>query len=308
MLSIHFMRPYWLLAFVPALFYLAWVIYSAKQYNPWRNICDPHLLPALLQVGKTSSRLFFHLSLFLFLIISIFALAGPAWHKTKLPAYQELSSLMLVLDLSPAMQSSDLKPDRLTRAKFKIRDLINRSDETQMGLVVFSGEAFVASPLSQDANTLKTLLDELNPQMMPIAGSDIGQGLTEALRLFTQTGIHHGNVLLLTASEPTASSWAAAKALYQAGHQVQVLAMLEQNATTQKTIDSLQQLATMGGGAITLFTADESDIKRILNNHRATESIKDQNVENATLWQDAGPWFCLLLIPLVLLVLREKAL
>ena len=65
---------------------------------------------------------------------------------------------MLVLDLSPAMLTTDLKPDRLTRAKFKIRDLINATQNTQMGLVVFTGEAFVASPLSQDANTLNAML------------------------------------------------------------------------------------------------------------------------------------------------------
>lgn len=308
MMTIHFMRPYWLLALVPALLYLGWVIYSSRQYNPWKAICDPHLLPALLQAGKTRSQRLFYFCLSLFFIIAIFALAGPAWHKTKLPVYQDLSSRMLVLDLSPAMQIADLKPDRLTRAKFKIRDLINASQNTQMGLVVFSGEAFVASPLSQDANTLNALLDELNPQMMPIAGSDIGQGLTQALTLLTQTGVRHGDILLITASEPTASSWTAAKTINQAGHELHVLALMEQNAATQKTISSLQQLASLGGGALYLFTPDETDIQHIIRNHHVTQAIRDQNVENATLWQDAGPWFCLLLIPLVLLVLREKAL
>src|SRR5207237_9742174 len=115
----------------------------------------------------------FHTALFFFLSITIFALAGPAWNKINLPVFRELSSIMLVLDLSPSMLINDLKPDRLTRAKFKIRDLINASQMSQIGLVVFSSEAFVASPISKDANTLHILLDDLHPHMIPVSGSDM---------------------------------------------------------------------------------------------------------------------------------------
>lgn len=308
MMMIHFLRPFWLLTLVPAVLYLLWVIYSSRQNNPWRAICDPHLLPALLQQNRSTSHFIFHTSLFLFFTIAIFALAGPAWKKTNLPVYRDLTSLMLVLDLSPAMEANDLKPDRLSRAKFKIRDLINAAQNSQMGLVVFSGEAFVASPLSQDVNTLTAMLDELNPQMMPTSGSDIGEGLDQALTLLKQTVIAHNNLLLITASEPTAKSWIAAKAIRAAGNQLNILAMLEQSAATQATITSLQQLATVGGGSLYLFKPDATDIHHILRNNNATQAIKDQNVESADLWQDAGPWFCLLLIPLALLILREKVL
>lgn len=308
MMTIHFIRPFWLWALVPAMLYLIWVIYSSRQMNPWRAICDSHLLPALLQQSPNTSRAIFNTTLFLLFTIAIFALAGPAWKKAQLPVYRDVSSLMLVLDLSSAMQATDLKPDRLTRAKFKIRDLINSSQNTQMGLVVFSGEAFVASPLSQDANTLNAMLDELHPQMMPISGSDIGQGLTQALTLLKQTAVQRSNLLLITASEPTNNSWIAAKAIREAGYQLNILAMVEPSPATQPTITALQELANIGRGSLFLFTTDGSDIQRILRHNNAVQTIKDENVENTTLWQDAGPWFCLLLVPLVLLVLREKAL
>lgn len=307
-MMIHFIRPLWLLALIPITLYLVWLICSPRQNNPWRTICDPHLLPTLLQNSISTSRRFFYTILFLFFFIAIFALAGPAWKKTTLPVYKELNSRMLVLDLSPAMLINDLRPDRLMRAKFKIRDLINASQNSQMGLVVFSNEAFVAAPLSQDANTLNALLDELNPQMMPISGSDMGQGLNQALTLLNQTGVQHSNLILITASEPTANSWTAAKMIRQAGNQLNILAMLESNAKTQSTIEALKQLASVGGGSFYLFTPDAADIKSILRNDNVTQVVKDQNLENANLWQDAGPWFCLLLIPLILLVLREKAL
>lgn len=305
-MMIHFIRPLWLLTFVPVICYLVWIIYSSRQNNPWRAICDPHLLPTLLQQSPSTSRRIFYTTLFLFSSIAIFALAGPAWKQTKLPVYRDINSVMLILDLSSAMQATDLKPDRLSRAKFKIRDLINLSQNSQMGLVVFSGEAFIASPLSQDANTLTAMLDELHPQMMPISGSDIGQALTQALTLVTQTEIHHNNMILITASEPSANSWVAAKAIREAGNHLHILAMLEQSQATQSTITALQQLAKIGGGSFYLFTQDATDIQNILRNNNAMQAIKDQNVEDTHLWQDAGPWFCLLLLPLALLILREK--
>lgn len=305
-MMIHFIRPHWFLVLLPAILYLAWVIYSTRQNNPWRKICDPHLLPALLEQSQNASRRIFYVFLFLFFIIAIFALAGPSWKKVELPVFRELHSTMLMLDLSPEMQATDLNPTRLARAKYKIRDLISASQNTQMGLVVFSSEAFVASPLSQDANTLRTLLDELNPQMMPISGSDMGQGLNQALSLLKQSLVRHSNLLLITASEPTANSWTTAKAIREAGNQLNILAVLQQNADTQKTINALKQLAEVGGGALYLFTSDDTDIKNILNNNNKTQAFKDQNVENTNLWQDAGPWFCLLLIPLGLMLLREK--
>jgi Ca-activated chloride channel homolog len=305
-MMIHFIRPLWLLTLIPALLYLVWVIYSYRQNNPWKNVCDSHLLPALLQASAHKSKLLYNTALLLLFTISIFALAGPAWNKAKLPVYRDVSSLMLILDLSTAMQDIDLKPDRLTRAKFKIRDLINAAQNTQMGLVVFTEEAFVASPLSQDANTLNALLDELNPQMMPVAGSDSGAGLNQALALIKQSAAGPSNLLLITASGPTAASWNIAKNISQSGHHLNVLAMLESNASTQATITKLQQLAQAGGGSFYLFTPDVTDIQQILTNHATKQALKDDKVENAYLWQDAGPWFCLLLIPLALVVLREK--
>lgn len=301
----HFIRPYWLWLLLPALCYLVWVIYSCRQHNPWKNVCDPHLLPALLQSSPYKTRSLFYFSLFLFYAICIFSLAGPAWKKASLPVYRDVSSLMLVLDLSSTMNETDLKPDRLTRAKYKIRDLINAAQNTQMGLVVFTQEAFTVSPLSQDANTLNALLDELSPEMMPVSGSDSSQGLTEGYKLLQQAAASHGNLLLITASNPTADSFSAVKTIAQSGGHLSVLAMLDNNAANQATIANLQQLTKTGGGTFYLFTADATDIQTIASSANSKQVINNDKMESAYLWLDAGPWFCLLLIPIALLVLRE---
>lgn len=303
---IHFIRPNALLLLIPASIYLLWVIYSYRQHNPWKNVCDSHLLPALIETASHSSRVFFLLTLFLYYLISIFALAGPAWKKTAVPIYHDVSSIMLVLDLSPNMNGIDLKPNRLLRAKYKLHDLINAAQSTQMGLVVFTEEAFTVSPLSQDANTLTALIDELSPEMMPVAGADSGSGLMEGYRLLKQTSNAHGHLLLVTASNPTANSWLAAKAIAKNGGHLHVLAMLDINTNNQAILANLQQLAKMGNGSFYLFTPDTRDIQSILNRTDKKQVMKNTKMENAYLWQDAGPWLCLLLLPLAFVVLYES--
>jgi Ca-activated chloride channel family protein len=305
-MMIHLIRPAMLTLLVPALLYVTWVMYSARSYNPWQRVCDPQLLQALLQPTNFISKRFFHLTLFLLYIISIIALAGPSWKKINLPIYKEISSLMLVLDLSPAMVATDLKPDRLSRAKFKIRDLINSSKNAQMGLVVFTNEAFTASPLSDDANTLSALLDELHPQMMPVSGSNMAKGLEQAYTLLTQASAPQGNLLLITASEPNANSFVIAKEIADAGGHLNVLAMIDKNDSTEPTIAQLEELTHVGNGSFYLFSADSADIKQIISNNNSKQVVKNENMENVFLWLDAGPWFCLLLIPFALLVLREN--
>lgn len=303
---IHFIRPMWLFALIPAMVYLIWLSLSRQQHNPWKQVCDPHLLPVLLIPGSSTSRKFLNGCLFLLFGLAIFALAGPTWKKTQLPIYRDISSIMLVLDLSQNMLNIEIKPDRLTRAKYKIRDLINSSANTQMGLVTFSGEAFVAAPLSQDANTLSEMIDELSPGIMPVKGADIGAGLTEGLKLLKQTAVSHSTVLLITGSEPSASSYSAAKAIVESGNQLSILAMVERNQANQALLNSLQQLANTGGGSLYLFTPSSADIQAILRQTQIRQVVKDEQVNNATLWLDAGPWFCLMLIPFALAVLREK--
>lgn len=305
-MMVHFIRPNFLWLLLPAALYLTWIMHSVRQHNPWKNVCDAHLLPALLETNVTPSRHLFHGTLVLLYAISIFALAGPALKKVSLPVYRDVSSMILVLDLSNAMNETDLKPTRLARAKYKIRDLINTAQNMQMGLVAFTGEAFTASPLSQDANTLSTLLDELDPAMMPLPGSDSGQGLAEGYQLLKQAGAPQGNVLLITASEPGESGFSAAKTIAAAGGHVNVLAMLDNVPANQLVLSHLQQLAKAGDGTLIFFSADASDIQSIVSAVSSKHVINNENSENAYAWLDAGPWFCLLLIPLALWVLREN--
>jgi len=297
----------WLWLLIPTVIYVFWCLYTKKQNNPWLKVCDPHLLPALIHVDKPANRALSTASLALMFMLTIIALAGPAWHKTKTPIYRDVDSLSIILDLSPNMQNEDIKPNRLFRAKLKIRDLIRNVQNVEVGLVVFSGDGFVVSPISQDAKTLDVLIDELNPSMMPVAGTDITDGVAEGLNLLTQVNATQGDIVLLTATAPTSQTFKLAKQVASSGHHLHVIAMMADNQQTSEVIKMLQVLAQDGQGSFHLFNAQSQDIESILQNS-VKHNIERTGIAQTTIWQDGGTWVCLLLLPLALIILRDKSL
>lgn len=303
---IHFLRPSWLLLLLPALIYLMWIIRSTQNRNPWHKVCDAHLLPVLIEKNhSSSSKLYNHCLLFLFYIFSIFALAGPAFQKVSLPIFQETEAWTIVFDLSNNMNVTDIQPTRLQRAKYKIYDITSTAKNLQIGLVAFTEEAFVASPLSKDASTLNNLVTELHPGMMPVSGADSSKGILLGQQLLKQAGFITGNILLITASAPTNESFSAAKKIAENGAHLYILAMVANEKENQHTIQQLRQLANLGGGNMQLFTAGSTDVQAILQHTSSGRAVQQDKKDQAFLWKDAGPLICLLLLPIAFFMLRE---
>ncbi|MDI1352524.1 MAG: VWA domain-containing protein, partial [bacterium] len=186
MLDFHLLRPWWLLAILPLVTMTIVLWRQAPQLHAWEKICDPHLLDHLLQKKAAKKPPFSLLLLFFSSLFMILALAGPSWYKLPAVTYKPIQPRVLVLDLSEHMMNSDLTPNRLSRAKFKLHDLFNRKDVGQLGLIVFTGEPFVVSPLTDDGQTIASLLSSLTPDIMPVAGQKLESALEEAAKLIKQ--------------------------------------------------------------------------------------------------------------------------
>ncbi|KAG1658105.1 hypothetical protein GQR58_023145 [Nymphon striatum] len=172
--------------------------HSASSSKAWDKIIDPNLLPILLQGKNSGSAKFAKSLLALGWLITVIALADPVWEKIPRPIFQTNAARILVLDLSNSMLVDDLKPNRLARAKFKVEDILSLDEEGQTGLVLFAGDAFTASPLTRDTETIRSLLKILTPQLMPAQGSRADLGLLKAHELFKQAGIKNGQVLMIS--------------------------------------------------------------------------------------------------------------
>ncbi|NIN34987.1 MAG: hypothetical protein GTO60_07780, partial [Gammaproteobacteria bacterium] len=132
----HFIRPYWLLAFLPLAFLLFMMLKRRLRSRKWETFCDKELLPHILIGEKPVSR---RKSAFLIALagsLIITALAGPAWQKLPQPVFSTQSALIIALDLSQSMNAGDISPSRLERARFKVADILEKRAEGETALIV----------------------------------------------------------------------------------------------------------------------------------------------------------------------------
>src|SRR3954454_20583655 len=85
--------------------------------------------------------------------------------------------IMIALDVSKSMLSSDIKPSRLERAKQLISVLIDKLENNRLGLVVFAGQAYLQMPLTPDLAEAKMFLSNASTDAVPVQGTNISEAL-----------------------------------------------------------------------------------------------------------------------------------
>jgi len=172
-MEFHFLRPYWFLMLIPLAIMLWSLLWYLKKGDSWQQVIDPKLLKHLLNQSSSAKNFKPLMILGLIWFTTVFALAGPAWEKHQQPVFRNNNAKVILLDLSQSMLAEDIQPDRLTRAKYKILDLLRDYPEGQTGMAVFSGEAYTVSPLTNDTHTIALMVSDLSPDIMPVSGSNI---------------------------------------------------------------------------------------------------------------------------------------
>jgi len=315
----HFLQPLWLLALIP-LALLVWRLrHAASGDNPWTRIIDVRLQALLLSGQKHHVSYFMLWLLGLGWLLATLALANPVWEKQPRPLFQTSAARVIVLDLSRSMLDRDLQPSRLARARFKIEDILARDEEGQTGLVVFAGDAFTVTPLTRDVDTIRALLNSLDPDLMPIQGSRADLGLQKAGELLRQAGLSNGQILLLADGVTGDKAREVATQLHDKGYRVSVLGIGTENpepltnaqgqllrTRDGQLILALQAVAEDGGGRYQRFSSSNTDIAALLKESTPLSAEKplrsDQQGQD---WQSRGPWLVVLLLPLAALAFRR---
>lgn len=321
----HFLRPAWLLALLP-LAVMVWLMVKRKLGSRgWESFCDPALLPHIL-AGKPPGRS--RLSVILTALcglLAIVALAGPVWDKLPQPVFSKESSLVIALDLSRSMGADDISPSRLGRARYKIRDILKQRPEGRTALLVYAGDAFTVTPLTDDVKTIVSQLQALDTDIMPVQGYREDLALRHARDLLQQAGAGRGHVLLITDEVDGDRGSEAARELYKAGYRVSVMGVGtehgvpiplgdgsflkdDQGEIVIPTLneDPLRQVAGAGGGIYLQLQRDDSDIETLVNRFDTVGSGDMQATELETdVWRERGPWLLLLVLPLAALAFRR---
>ncbi|KTD19801.1 vWA domain-containing protein [Legionella londiniensis] len=295
MIEFHLLRPWWLLALLPLAF-MAWFLsQKTSRLLSWREVCDEHLLNHLVQQQRQDRRNYALSMLLGSACLMIISLSGPSWSRLPVPTYKEIQPRVIILDMSEAMQATDLSPTRLSRAKFKLRDIFNRREAGQFGLVVYSGEPFVVSPLTDDANTIGALLPALTHDVLPVDGQRLDWALEEAGKLITQAGYRQGELLVLTSEPPSTDAIEAARSLAIQGIYTSIIPLKKGSLSPL-----FQSLATAGQGRMIPFTDSSADIEQWLKSYNRKPGYHASADNEIPVWRDDGRWF---LIPALLLLL-----
>ncbi|MGA9343443.1 MAG: VWA domain-containing protein [Rhodanobacteraceae bacterium] len=319
----HFLRPAWLLLLLALpLLHFFWRR-ARTDANAWLAAVDADLLPHLLERGAAASRGYGLLLAGVLWTLIALALAGPTWEHETLPLYRNQAARVLALELAPTMLSQDVKPSRLERARFKLDDILQRSRDLQTALIAYSGDAFVAAPLTDDVATVRNLVDSLDPSTMPVAGNATSRAIERARRLVKQAGLKQGELILLADSVGPGAVTAARNAR-EHGLTVSVLGVgstsgapvpLAQggflsdssgNIVVPKLDEAaLREVAEAGGGRYARMTADARDLDALLARAPSTGNVTRESKLASAKWRDRGPWLLLLILPLALLGFRR---
>ena len=306
--SIHFLRPWWLLALLVLPLLAWWWRSQAQRRNPWREVVDAHLLPHLLE-GEAADRTrawprWLALAAG---ALAIVALAGPGIGKDEQPLWQAQEPLVIALDLSSATLTRDLPPTRLAQARAKLAILLRERAGGQVGLVVFAGDAFTVAPLTEDAANIALFLDALAPGVMPEDGHRADRAIAWSQGLMRQAGFERGQILLLTDRADGTDIAAAAKA-NAAGYRVSVLGLGTARGGVFDTSEGLGQarldapalrrLAASGGGSYQSLSPGDGDLRALGVLDTRQESGTTVRGQKVARWRDGGYW----LLPLVMLL------
>ncbi|MGQ3891597.1 vWA domain-containing protein [Legionella sp. CNM-4043-24] len=301
MADFHFLRPFWLLALLP-LSYLFWRVWQQRSFSQaWSAVCDPHLLKHLLRGHGESRRHLAVLCLFLSGLFAIIALSGPAWVRLPVPTWNVQQPTVVLLDLSDSMLVNDVSPNRLTRARFVLHDLFTGAHAGQFGLVVYTGQPFVVSPLTEDGKTIDALLQALSPDIMPVGGQDLSSALEQGADLIHQAGFQQGKLLVLSATPPDSRANNVAKKLAAKSIDTSVMPIMADQAAAPM----FQPLAKAGHGTLLTYPDTNNELARWMqsNSHRQEFTRSEQN--DVAVWRDDGRWFLIPALVFLLPVFRR---
>jgi Ca-activated chloride channel homolog len=120
--------------------------------------------------------------------------------------------LLFAVDTSKSMLAQDVKPDRLSRAKLAVHDLLDKLNGDGVGLVAFAGNAFLQCPVTLDYDAFRESLDALDTKVIPRGGTDIAAAIREAEAVFkTRTAAEKILVLITDGEDLGGEGVAAAK-------------------------------------------------------------------------------------------------
>ena len=326
MQDFHFLRPVWLLAAIPAILLVGVMWRVNSNVTAWDKAIDKNLLPFLLDRSKNAAQRTPLLMLLFVWILSALSMAGPVWEELPQPVQKREDALVIVLDLSLSMFAPDHNPSRLDLAKRKLRDILALREEGQTALVVYAGDAHTVTPLTDDVVTIDALVPSLSPNIMPLFGSDPIPAIDMAISLLDDIESSDGRILLITDGiSGFDQEQLITDQMQDTGYELLVMGVGTEEGAPIRTSDGsfltdqngamvvptlnrnvLQSLVNRVNGRYHDIQLSDADLAYLLTENTLLDNEELTEVEEEfDVWNEAGPYLLLLVLPLCALSFRK---
>lgn len=134
------------------------------------------------------------------IVVSVFlmvlSLMRPQWGFQWREVKRQGIDVVIALDTSKSMLAEDVLPNRLDRAKLAIKDLVRKLKGDRVGLVVFSGTAFLQCPLTVDYDGFLLSLDDVSVDTIPVGGTSLANAIYTAMKSY-EGGKKQNKILII---------------------------------------------------------------------------------------------------------------
>ncbi len=252
------------------------------------------------------------------------ALARPQYGRMPVILKREGRDIVFLIDTSTSMLADDIKPDRLTRARFEISSLLGRLEGDRVAVVPFAGDADILCPLTTDYSAAGLFIDALDTQMTSEPGTDIARALEVGANAFDKEQTKYRVMVLITDGEQlSGDALEEAKKLREAGVRLYAIGIGTPDGVPIPVRDAsgkvtdykrdnqgqvvmsrlgeqlLAELARAGGGEYYRAGDQALELERIFDDIRKLEKRQLESKE-FVLYKDRYQWFLGLAFALLL--------
>jgi Ca-activated chloride channel family protein len=201
--------------------------------------------------GGRSWRRIVPLALFVTALAALCIGVARPQARTMVPT--DKATVILVLDQSGSMFAQDVRPTRLAAAQAAVRTFLDKAPKRiRVALIVFAGEAQVATPPTTDHELVRTSVDALGT--FPEApGTAIGDALAAATQL-GQEALADGSAASPEGSTPAAAPSASGSSAGTSTPPPVSVLFLSDGSQTRGTLQPLEGAARAKAAKIPVYT------------------------------------------------------
>ena len=290
-------------------------IYSQQQKKHLlRRFANEMLWPCLLSFPSVLNLRFKLLLLLGGMALGIIALSQPRmgfqWEEVQHSGFD----IILAVDVSRSMLAEDISPNRLTRAKREVIDLLSMLQGDRVGLVVFAGIGFTQSPLTVDYKAIEIFLDTLDTELIPVPGTAIAHALQTSMQAFSDSHRNSKAIILITDGEDHSGELQIVeKQAREAGLKIFVIGIGKTEGVPIPNLQggflknkkgelvmsklneaALKELALSTGGSYAQSVTGDLDLEKIyLQDIRENLQRNELQKTRRRLWNEQFQWFVL---------------